>query len=174
MNELLDIMPGQWRLVLTPKSLRPTILTLIARLAQHSPLLIFDGGNQFNAYQVARAARGRPEVLKGIRVSRAFTCYQMAALLEGTCNTTAPILLLDFLSTFYDESVPITERHRLLEKCLPLIHRLSRSAGLLVTVHPPAVPSEESMQLIRRLQSEAAEVWLLELPTPAPEPLRLF
>ena len=174
MNELLDIKPGGWRLILTPKSIRMTILTLIARMAQHSPLLIFDGGNQFNVFQVARGARGQPEVLGRIRVSRAFTCYQMTSLLESTSSTNTPVLLLDFLSTFYDESVRIMERHRLLEKCLKQIHRLSRSAGVLVTVHPPALPSEVSMQLIRRMQNQDTEVWLPELPTPAPEPLRLF
>ena len=34
---------------------------------------VLDGGNRFDAYAVARAVRGRPEVLNRITVSRAFT-----------------------------------------------------------------------------------------------------
>src|SRR5512137_642239 len=74
----------KWMLVVGPRSLNTALLTAIARLGEGGPVRVLDGGNRFNAYVVARAARGRPEVLNRITVSRAFTCYQVLSLLEST------------------------------------------------------------------------------------------
>jgi hypothetical protein len=48
-----------------------------------------------------------------VRLSRAFTCYQMLALLAETPAGGPPTLVLDLLDTFYDESVPLHESRRL-------------------------------------------------------------
>ena len=53
----------------------------------------------------------------------------MLALLEETPAIDAPTLLLDFLATFNDESVPLPESQRLLEVCLPHFRRLSRAGA---------------------------------------------
>src|SRR4030065_337535 len=62
------------------------LMGLAARLAQRAPLRVLDGGNCFNAYIVALALRQQTTdvtaALERIRVSRAFTCYQMVTLLE--------------------------------------------------------------------------------------------
>jgi len=124
---------GSWILLVGPRSLNSTMLTAIARLPAPVPqaqvgercsLRVLDGGNRFNAYTVARAARGRQEVLNRITVSRAFTCYQVLSLLESTPATKAPFVVLDLLNTFYDESVPIGERKRLLRSCIAHLERL--------------------------------------------------
>ena len=73
--------------------------------ALRGPVTVLDGGNRFNAYLVARGARGQTELLERITVSRAFTCYQMLTLLETTHPLPRPILILDLLNTYYDESV---------------------------------------------------------------------
>jgi hypothetical protein len=166
MNELMPLNAGCWKLALAPKSFRSQSLTLAARLAERGPLLVLDGGNQFNAYQVARVARGQPEILNRIQVSRAFTCYQMTSLLEGMIANHESILLLDFLSTFYDESASFPDRCRLLQICLVHIGRLSQTNGLLVIAHPPALPSPEADHLIECLASQANELWTAELPAP--------
>jgi hypothetical protein len=73
----LEIVPksGSFILLVGPRSLNASMLTLIARLGERAPVCILDGGNRFNAYTVARLAGGRPEVLNRVTVSRAFTCY---------------------------------------------------------------------------------------------------
>jgi hypothetical protein len=142
--------------------------------ARYNPNTDWMFGNQFNAYSVARAAGGRSEVLQRITVSRAFTCYQMLALLEATPSLSAPLVVLHLLSTFYDESIPAGERRRLLSRCIPHLHRLSRPAGSVVSVHPPAVPSTAALEFVEMLQSAAADVWYPPLPAPAPQPVRLF
>jgi hypothetical protein len=105
--------------------MNPTMLAAIARLGEGGAVRILDGGNRFNAYTVARAAAGKPEVLNRITVSRAFTCYQVLSLLESTPAVQVPFVVLDLLNTFYDESVQVGERKRLLRVCIAHLERLS-------------------------------------------------
>jgi len=169
MDESTLLRAGQWQLTLAPKSLTPSILSFIGRLAMDNSLLVLDGGNQFNALEISEAVNGDEEILEKIRGSRAFTCYQMESLLEATDNTNTTIVLLDFLSTFYDESAPFDDRKRLFKNCLTHIRRLSRTNGLLVIVHPPAISSPKTASLIKELENAADEYFPPELLTMASE-----
>ena len=170
----LEVPPGGWVLLVGPRNLNTTMLNAIARLGEGGAVRVLDGGNRFNAYLVARAARGRPEVLNRITVSRAFTCYQVCSLLEGTPATPVPFVVLDMLSTFYDESVQVGERKRLLQACTRHLDRLAGAAGGAVSVHPPKMPSQAAIDLLGMLESSASDTYFIQPPAPAPEPLRLF
>ena len=174
MDTSLDLPPGRWALLVLPHGGHAGLLFAAARLAEHGPVTILDGGNRCNAYTLARAATGRPEILKRIFLSRAFTCYQVAALLEDTPAGAAPVLLLDFLSTFYDEAVSAFERRRLLEGCLVQLRRLSREAGVAVSVSSPKMASPENGALLATLRAAADGVWSPPPALPAAEPPRLF
>jgi len=165
---------GRWLLLFGPRSMNATLLTAIARLGELGALRVLDGGNRFNAYSVARAARGRPEVMNRITVSRAFTCYQVLSLLESTPAIQVPFVVLDMLSTFYDESVQVGERKRLLRSCITQLKRLERIAGGVVSVHPPAIPSPAAEELWDLLQASAADTFIIQPVAPVPEPMRLF
>ena len=70
------------------------MLDLAAQLALHGAVRILDAGNQSNVYPIAqRLRRSTVDVnaaLRRIQVQRAFTCYQVAALLvEAQPATTA-------------------------------------------------------------------------------------
>src|SRR3972149_10097313 len=117
------------------------------------PVRLFDGGNSFDGYFVARLARqlalasarpsplqqdrrpmpfpdrassrfasrlripvgpqgGRPggdpyDILDRMHLSRAFTCFQLAELIESAPAGPEPLFVLDLLATFCDESVPL-------------------------------------------------------------------
>ena len=174
MDILLDFRPGQWGLLILPRSMRPKVLTGLGLLAERGPLLVLDGGNGFNAYTVSRAVRGRDEVLARIRISRAFTCYQMVSLLESVPADKTPVVCLDFLATFFDEALPNHERHRLLKSCLPHLARLGKAAGVMVAVSPPRVILPETATFLELLTNAAGSVWSADFPSPCPEPLRLF
>ena len=180
MDDITDIRPGRWTLLVLARGMHAPLLSNLYRLVERGPLTVLDGGNRFNAYLVARGARGQSELLERITVSRAFTCYQMLSLLETTSASRPaalprPILVLDMLNTFYDESVRVHERRRLLTGCIAHLDRLSQPAGGAVTVHPPAVPSPAAIEFVRMLESHAADVWLPEQePAPALPPPRLF
>ena len=162
MDDITDIRPGRWTLLVLARGMHTPLLSNLHRLAERSPLTVLDGGNRFNAYLVARGARGQTELLERITVSRAFTCYQMLTLLETTPCLPRPILALDLLNTFYDESVRVHERRRLLTGCIAHLDRLSRLAGGAVTVQPPAVPSPEAIEFVRMLEAHAADMFLPE------------
>ena len=98
-----------------------TLLTALTALAaKNHPLRVFDGGNRFDGYFVARLARRfshrsngngnsanhcgattvNPSVggaidphavLSRIRLSRAFTCFQLAELIENTPSGADPL-----------------------------------------------------------------------------------
>ena len=116
-------------LVIAPYAARTAMLDLAAQLAAHGPLRVLDGGNQFNVYPVARSIRRHtPDLnaaLQRIFLSRAFTCYQMAVMLNETAAAPVPTLALDLLATFYDENVTLIESQRLLRGCLDQLHRMS-------------------------------------------------
>jgi hypothetical protein len=180
----------KWMLVVGPRSLNTALLTAIARLGEGGPVRVLDGGNRFNAYVVARAARGQPEVLNRITVSRAFTCYQVLSLLESTpaiqvspappargTDQQAPLRLvaLDLLNTFYDESVRVGERLRLLQACILHLERLAGTGGNAISVHPPAVASQTAIDLLETLQRSAAvEPYFIQTEARETESPRLF
>jgi hypothetical protein len=245
--EQIAVRTGNWLLVVGPRAICPTLLALTARLAEAGPVRVVDGGNRFNVYTVARAARGRSEVLNRITVSRAFTCYQVLTMLEHASATLVaetadgglvpprlaraipvPFIVLDLLSTFYDESVQAGERKRLLRACITHLERLvgvsaprptgipwgddvhfvddmlrdvvetaaprgypagmicSANGGwphrgatrkpprLVVSVHPPAVPSQTAVELLGQLQASAEDTFFIQPAAAAPEPMRLF
>jgi len=184
---------ASWILLVGPRSLNTTMLNAIARLgeggasAAHAAetangsmwlpwpaVRVLDGGNRFDAYRVARAARGRPEVLNRITISRAFTCYQVRSLLESTSATPVPFVVLDLLNTFYDESVQVGERKRLLRACVMHLERLAGAAGGVVSVHPPRVASPGAIELLEMLQTSTVDTYFIQPVTSAPEPMRLF
>jgi hypothetical protein len=170
--------------VLAPHAARTHMLTLAARLARRSALQVLDAGNQFNAYEVARSLRqegadGFQQALERIRVARAFTPYQLLALLEATANgpsrmyPSAPTLVLDLLNTFYDENLPQPERRRLLVRGLAELRRLSQAAIVVVSARPTPLTQEDPLRLVDMLKEASDEVLMFEDMAPVVQP-RLF
>lgn len=166
MNQLTLPLPNQVAVLLASRAGREVILDLAARLAPLGPLRVLDGGNHFNAYVVARAVRRQTAALAAaldnLRVARAFTCYQMLALLTETPVGPAPTLVLDLLSTFYDESVPLYESRRLLELALDQLERLGASAPVVVSARPPALVCRERMALVELVQERLPVYYLYD------------
>jgi len=154
------------------------LFILCAGLAQRGPVLVVDGNNCFDAYLVARLLRQHnAEVsasLKRLRVARAFTCYQMVALIGEAClqqlarADSEPVFVLDFLAMFRDEAIPLSERRRLLKACLPDLRSLSQRTPVLVCTRPADEPD-----LLESLVRAADEVQTFA-PVPEPPVLRLF
>jgi hypothetical protein len=177
----MDLLPafpasGSLALVIGPHAALARMLDLAARLALSGPLCVFDCGNLFNVYPVARAIRARSaalsEALGRIRLARAFTCYQVLALLEESLADSVPTLALDLLATFYDEDVKLPESRRLLARCLEALRRLSQTAPVIVSARPPKpIVYAERIGLLEQLRSAAGAVWEEEsLNPPQPPP----
>jgi len=179
MNTLLNPIPGDLLLVMAPHAGGAIMWDLIARLACRGALRLLDGGNRFDVYRcnlaVGHALGGQtadlPPVLERIHLSRAFTCYQLVALMKETPTQQVPTLVLDLLATFYDENVSTTESLRLLRICLAHLQRLNRLAPVAISVRPG--PPESRSELLDVLLKAAGQVWTLEPNLPKPPP-RLF
>lgn len=130
-------------LVLHPNA-RPSLLVLSAELALQGRVYILDGGNSFNPQLVTRVIRRTTPhtgaILNRIQVARAFTCFQMAALVrqarQAHNQKPAPTLVLDLLSTFQDENVKLKERVRVLRDCLLDLQAIKRQWGVVVSARP--------------------------------------
>ena len=125
--------------------------TLAGPLLRGENVVAVDGGNRFDPYEIGKAARalggdGR-EALSRIRVSRAFTCHQMEALLsrrlpEALSRFDAKLaLIMGLPETFSDADVPYAEACRVFRNCLSALRRVALSGTRVVLVgrgEPPA------------------------------------
>jgi hypothetical protein len=210
----------QPRLTLLWGTLAPTRTLLAAAtslVVGGTPVRLFDGGNAFDGYFVARLARrlarlaapppdestldefppsaaeprdGPREALSRLRLSRAFTCFQLAELIENAPLGDEPLFVLDLLATFYDESVPLRDSERLLATTLTHLKRLAAAAPVIVGAHEPRTlvtprPSAEGLAvgrgvkerwlLLDQLQAAADTAWMLRAPeTESVQQMRMF
>lgn len=181
-----------------------TLLTAITALAaKGQSLRVFDGGNRFDGYFIARLARrfslhshtngaasngnanagngvnpgtasidvasngaaiNPHAVLSRIRLSRAFTCFQLTELIENTPPGPDPLFVLDFLATFYDESVPLRDTERLLLTTISHFKRLAASGPVIVGAREPRSLVKDRWMLLDHLQIAADSAWLMRLP----------
>jgi hypothetical protein len=99
-------------------------------------------------------------VLERIRLSRAFTCYQVDVLLEEWQPLPHPTLVFDLLSTFYDENVNLPESQRLLRLVIWRLQQLSKMAPVVVSTRLPAAICADRMVLFEMLKSQVGELRL--------------
>lgn len=147
-----------------------TLLVLLTVLASHGETVrVFDGGNRFDGYFTARLARRltpRPtSVLSRIRLSRAFTCFQLAELIQTTPShgETSALFVLDLLSTFYDESVPLRDTERLLASTIMHLKRLAEEVPVVIGAREPQTLVKDRWALLEQLQIAADNTWMLQV-----------
>jgi hypothetical protein len=176
MDLLPALSPPKLVTVCAPGAAREPIAHLAAALALRDQVTVLDGGNRFQPYRVAQLLRQRTtrvdQAARNIFIRRAFTCYQMLALLENTPALRQPYLILDLLATFYDEHVSEREARRLLGACLRELERLSRNALVVVSLSPPLLA--ERAFLVESVCARAGRVFSLAVPTPVETQLSLF
>lgn len=178
---LSGLKPGRITVMLAPHAAHALLLEGAARLALHGTVRVLDGGNQFNAYNVARSIRRYTSDLDGtlarIHLARAFTCYQVETLITGAATQVHPTsvtLVLDMLSTFNDENVPLAERRRLLDRIRLGMRAIARQSVLVVGLRPPHPGYPDTAELVEKVLGWADDVWQAEA-RPVPQPaLRLF
>ena len=118
-------------LAVITKQERSKITELIAAMAMRGPLSIVAGSDWMPSYDLTRILRHQTtdvrQVMNRIHVARAFTCYQLLNLLATTGPDPKPLLILDFLHSFYDEDVRPNVRMQKLQQCVACLERLSPS-----------------------------------------------
>ena len=153
--------------------MKHTFSACVVEMALMGGVRVVDGGNAFDAYHIARLVRNHThlvrETLDQILISRAFTCYQVVALLGEMLADNRPVLVLDLLSTFNDESVKEGERQRLLEVTMGHLERLKQHAPVLVFTSLRTLEGWSE-----NMEEAAGPSWYIEERPQLPPPPGLF
>ena len=148
-------------------SLVLTLSTL--RLGRGEPIVLIDGNNSFDAYQISRTAqwaRMDPEpLLKRMFVSRAFTCYQMDTLIRNELPKALRrygarcVVILGLLGTFYDESVSLKDAAGLLRRVLAEMQHIVAGGSFVLAVETlPPKPAVARVGFLRMFHDAANAV----------------
>lgn len=168
----MDMLPSLHKASLIVVSSRTAaseqVAALSAELALRGPVTVLDGGNCFPFYRFARLIRAKTfegaAAAKQLFIRRAFTCYQMLELLESSPALNQPYLVLNLLSTFYDEQIPEREVRRLLDACLLQVNRLCLAAPVLISLAPLRLPDRAF--LMEQICQRADQSFIVDEPAP--------
>lgn len=155
--------------------------------SEDAAVIVLDGANRFDPYGVSSFARKAlipPEVLlKRIRIARAFTCYQMATLMdeklpgllrqeEALVKHKKPrIILLGPITTFLDEDIPEREVGPLLERALRGVNSLAEEGIPFLLFQASVPPRSKRAYLMKRLFQFSNWVWKISLDDEGPKVL---
>lgn len=127
--------------------------TLVFRLCVHcqlskekggfnSSVIFVDGGNTFNPYSISAVARefglDPKSALERVIVSRAFTAYQLSALVLETLEAALKhyksklVLISDIISLFLDQDVPTREAVEIFSKIMFHLADLATRRSIIV------------------------------------------
>jgi hypothetical protein len=99
----------------------------------------------------------------------------MHTLLSEGDFAARPVLVLDFLATFYDQGVRVADRRRLLRESLARLSHLSRKVPVAVWVRQCSVIPEEGLGFLSLVRGAAGQVWVPDsLPVAPPRQPLLF
>ena len=113
-----------------------------------SNVIFIDGGNTFRLYQVARLARlhqlDSKQTLERIYISRAFTAYQMTALILEKLEETIKrydaklAIISDIAGFFLDKDVPEDEARRVYSQVTAYLSNFAKENQMvLIATYPP-------------------------------------
>ena len=123
-------------LILTRDKARAGITELIAAQVLHSALFVLAASEWLPAFELTRILRKKTpdvkRVLNRLYVARSSTCYRLFDSLANLPSQGEPILVLDFLHTFYDADIPLRTRLLRLRECCRELTRLAFHRPVLV------------------------------------------
>jgi hypothetical protein len=116
-------------LILTQDRARTSKTDLIAHLILNGPLFVISGDEWLPSFVLPRIVRGHTTGVKTIMerlyTVRASTCYRLFDSLATIPSKGEPILVMDFLHTFYDPDIPLRTRLFRLRECCRELKRLA-------------------------------------------------
>jgi len=111
-------------------------------------VVFIDGGNTFRLYEVSRIAQihllSPRNVLKRIHIARAFTAYQMTALIMGKMEEEVKrlqaklVVVSDVAGLFMDKDIPDEEARRVFSQVMAYLSTFAQEndSALVVTYFP--------------------------------------
>ena len=150
-------------LILTGDRAHKSKTELIAHLILSGPLFVISGDEWLPAFSLPRMIRQQTtqvkQVMSHLYTARASTCYRLLDSLSSIAPAREPILVLEFLNTFYDADIPLRTRLFKLRECCRELKRLS--------LHRPVIV------MTRRMETEEFEKFMPALDSIADRTLTL-
>jgi len=116
-------------LILTRDRARQSKTNLIVNLILHGPLFIVSGDEWLPSFVLPHMIREHTTEIKAVTnrlyTVRASTCYRLFDSLADIPSKGEPILVMDFLHTFYDTDIPVRTRLFRLRECCRELKRLA-------------------------------------------------
>jgi hypothetical protein len=146
------------------------------------PLTVVDGTNRFDLYYLTEFARrwgaprgmGPSQILERIFLSRAFTCYQMEAVVTERLPAflqkmgSPVVLIFGLLDTFYDEQAPLFEVQASLGRVMATLQALKRAHVSVLLASRDARPAAPDRRaLFPRLAASMDRVYSVNAAAPA-------
>jgi hypothetical protein len=181
MNELIELATQSTEtrgfiLILTQDRARESKTNLIANLILKGPLFVISGDEWMPSFALPRIIRERTTEVKTItarlRTVRASTCYRLFDSLANVDSKSEPILVMDFLHTFYDADIPLHVRLFKLRECCRELKRLAFYRPVIVMTKE--MEGEDYEKFIPTLHSVTDKTFNLELEHERISQLALF
>jgi hypothetical protein len=116
-------------LLLTPDQARQSKTNLIGNLIIKGSLFVISGDEWLPSFLLSHRIRDCTTEVKTImdrlHTVRASTCYRLYDLLTNIPSKGEPILVIEFLHTFYDDDIPLRTRLFRLRECCRELKRLA-------------------------------------------------
>jgi hypothetical protein len=140
----LSPLPGSPAGLFGPGAARAALRALARPLLAGEAAAVLDGGHLFDPYAVSREERALggsgTAALSRVRISRAFTCHQMEALLSRRLapalerNGARLAVVFGLADLFADPDVPYAEACRLFRRCVLALRRAAAGGTRVVLV----------------------------------------
>jgi hypothetical protein len=164
-------------LLVAPSRIKEMERTIIPELAMRGNVHVIVGGHGLDSDAILRGIRARtPDAVRigeRIRTRRTPTAYSMWAVLQDTRLSHEPLIILNFLATFYDPDREHWKSRRTLQESINELNRLQQMAPIVVTVRPPPDDQPEFVELFWLLQKAATKEFHSQ-PVAAPQQIALF
>ena len=151
-------------LILTQDKARKNKTDLIANLILKGPLFVVSGDEWLPSFMLPRLIRGRTTeiitMMNRLRTVRASTCYRLWDSLANISSKGEPILVIDFLHTFYDSDIPLRTRLFRLRECCRELKRLAFYRAVIVMTQE--AEAEDYEKFIPALCPIADRIFTLE------------
>jgi hypothetical protein len=151
-------------LILTQDRARKSKTDLIATLILNGPLFVVSGDEWLPAFLLPRIVRGQTtevkEIMNRLRAVRASTCYRLFDSLANIPSRGEPVLVMDFLHTFYNEDIPLRTRLFRLRECCRELKRLAFYRPVIVMTQE--MESEDYKKFIPALHSITDKTFILD------------
>jgi hypothetical protein len=116
-------------LILTRDKARKNKIDLITNLILNGPLFVISGDEWLPSFTLPQLIRRQTievkAVMNRLRTTRASTCYRLWDSLANIPSKGEPVLVMDFLHTFYDSDIPLRTRLFRLRECCRELKRLA-------------------------------------------------